>query len=284
MSAFARWRPTDLPSSPTLRIPSLARLPLPLLYSLARSLHTATPALLSGASTTDTLTMAKSTSSSSPRKPTSSRGPSPPVRLYLTGYNLVSAGLWAYVLYRAVEHMAGADGYTGLKEWAGWQGTGETLAKRASGSFDACVASEPLLRYALEECAADCIARAAVRAASARRSSGSRRPPSSRQCTPRPASCAFHPELLRILLCLQALTSATRNACTAPPFSRSPLGTTVAQITSRLMLVWGVGELFPEVRPALNYCAVHGTLSLERELTLAGTLPRSLARPSTSRW
>ena len=71
------------------------------------------------------------------RKP--SRGPSPPLRLYLTAYNLVSAGLWGYVLLRAVEHMLGGDGYTGLKEWSGWQRTGETLLKRASGTYDACV-------------------------------------------------------------------------------------------------------------------------------------------------
>ncbi|TNY19097.1 protein tyrosine phosphatase [Rhodotorula diobovata] len=142
--------------------------------------------------------MAKSTSSSSPRKPTSSRGPSPPVRLYLTGYNLVSAGLWAYVLYRAVEHMAGADGYTGLKEWAGWQGTGETLAKRASGSFDAFGQTVKWIQTAA---------------------------------------------------ILEAVHAATG-------LVRSPLGTTVAQITSRLMLVWGVGELFPEVARSPVYLSM----------------------------
>ncbi|BGP43411.1 hypothetical protein JCM10449v2_007446 [Rhodotorula kratochvilovae] len=130
--------------------------------------------------------MAKPTSASA-RTP--SRGPSPPVRLYLTAYNLASAGLWAYVLFRTWEHMAGADGYTGLKEWAGWQGTGETLVKRASGAVDVVGQTVKWVQTAA---------------------------------------------------LLEAVHSATG-------LVRSPFGTTVAQIASRLALVWGVCELFPQV-------------------------------------
>ncbi|GAA6055248.1 hypothetical protein JCM3770_001506 [Rhodotorula araucariae] len=127
------------------------------------------------------------TKPSTPTKP--SRGPSAPTRLYLTGYNLASAGLWAYVLYRTWEHMAGHDGYTGLKEWAGWQPTGETLAKRAATAVDAVGQTVKWVQTAA---------------------------------------------------LLEAVHSATG-------LVRSPFGTTVAQIASRLALVWGVCELFPQV-------------------------------------
>ncbi|KPV71958.1 uncharacterized protein RHOBADRAFT_56329 [Rhodotorula graminis WP1] len=138
--------------------------------------------------------MAKPTTST--RKP--SRGPSPPLRLYLTAYNLVSAGLWGYVLLRAAEHMLGGDGYTGLKEWAGWQSTGETLVKRASGTYDAVGQTVKWVQTA-------------------------------------------------------ALLEAVHSAI---GLVRSPLGTTVAQITSRLMLTWGVGELFPEVARSPVYLSM----------------------------
>lgn len=75
----------------------------------------------------------KSSSSRSSGRP---RGPTGPVKLYLTAYNAAAAAAWSYVLYRIAAHMGGADGLTGLKEWAGVQGTTETLLKRSRTAVD----------------------------------------------------------------------------------------------------------------------------------------------------
>lgn len=79
-------------------------------------------------------------------------------------------------------------------------------------------------------------------AESATLSNGCKPPPSSRLSTRQLASCASRftcssvsPEERHT----DALMMSTR--------SRSPLGTTVAQIASRLALVWGVCEFFPQV-------------------------------------
>lgn len=64
------------------------------------------------------------------------RGPSGPLKLYLTLYNAAAAAAWGYVLLRVARHMGGADGLTGLKEWAGLQGTSETLLKRSRTAVD----------------------------------------------------------------------------------------------------------------------------------------------------
>lgn len=69
----------------------------------------------------------------------SSRGPSGAVKLYLTAYNAAAAAAWSYVLYRVAAHMGGADGLTGLREWAGLQGTAETMLKRSRTAVDECV-------------------------------------------------------------------------------------------------------------------------------------------------
>lgn len=79
-------------------------------------------------------------------KPATSRSSSSPLAtLYLALYNLASAAAWAYVLVRVAVHMAGGDGYTGIKEWAGLQTAGETALKRASGAVDECVQCHCLL-------------------------------------------------------------------------------------------------------------------------------------------
>ncbi|GAA6039373.1 hypothetical protein JCM8097_002821 [Rhodosporidiobolus ruineniae] len=118
-----------------------------------------------------------------------SRRPSPVLTAYLTAYNLASAAAWGYVLYRAVEHMDGGDGYTGLRERLGVQGGWATLDKRARSGVDEF---GQVVKW------------------------------------------------VQTAACLEAVHSALR-------LVRSPLGTTVAQIFSRLALVWGVCELFPAV-------------------------------------
>ncbi|GAA5979399.1 hypothetical protein JCM11641_005023 [Rhodosporidiobolus odoratus] len=119
----------------------------------------------------------------------SPRRPSALITGYLTSYNLASAAAWGYVLYRAVGHIAGQDGVTGIKEALGSQGLMETIDKRARTGFD---------------------------------------------------SLGETVKWVQTAAILEAIHSGLR-------LVRSPFGTTVAQIASRLALVWGVCELFPEV-------------------------------------
>ncbi|GAA5880786.1 hypothetical protein JCM3774_005748 [Rhodotorula dairenensis] len=132
------------------------------------------------------------------------RGPAGPLKLYLTLYNAAAAAAWAYVLFRVATHMGGADGLTGLKEWAGLQGTSETLLKRSRTAVD---------------------------------------------------------EVGEVVKWVQ--TSALLEvAHAATGLVRSPLGTTVAQVASRLALVWGVCEIFPEVPHSPFYVSMVTAWSL----------------------
>ena len=75
-------------------------------------------------------------SPSTPVRGAARRGPSGLLKLYLTLYNAAAAAAWGYVFLRVARHMGGADGLTGLKEWAGLQGTSETLLKRSRTAVD----------------------------------------------------------------------------------------------------------------------------------------------------
>ncbi|GAA5931165.1 enoyl-CoA hydratase PHS1 [Sporobolomyces koalae] len=126
-------------------------------------------------------------SSSSSR---SRRDSSSPIKtFYLVAYNLASAAAWTYVLSLVFNHMLGQDGYTGIKELIGREGTIETLNNRASSAFDQFGETVKWVQTAA---------------------------------------------------ILEAVHSATR-------LVRSPLGTTVAQIASRLLIVWYVCVVFPTV-------------------------------------
>nr|AFU52581.1 3-hydroxyacyl-CoA dehydratase [Sporobolomyces primogenomicus] len=134
-------------------------------------------------------------SSSSPSSPGASsarpraKKSSPIKTTYLVSYNLVSALAWTYVLSLVVKHLIGQDGFTGLKEYLGVQGTIETLGERANTAFD---------------------------------------------------QFGDQVKWVQTAAILEAVHSATR-------LVRSPLGTTVAQIASRLLIVWYVCVVFPQV-------------------------------------
>ncbi|BGP58140.1 hypothetical protein JCM8202_006158 [Rhodotorula sphaerocarpa] len=134
----------------------------------------------------------------------SSRGPSGAVKLYLTAYNAAAAAAWSYVLYRVAAHMGGADGLTGLREWAGLQGTAETMLKRSRTAVDA--AGEVV-------------------------------------------------KWVQTSALLEVVHAGTG-------LVRSPIGTTVAQVASRLALVWGVCEIFPEVPHSPFYVSMVTAWSL----------------------
>ncbi|POY73083.1 hypothetical protein BMF94_3921 [Rhodotorula taiwanensis] len=143
----------------------------------------------------------KSSSSRSSGRP---RGPTGPVKLYLTAYNAAAAAAWSYVLYRIAAHMGGADGLTGLKEWAGVQGTTETLLKRSRTAVDD---AGEVVKWVQTSA------------------------------------------LLEVVHAASGLV-------------RSPIGTTVAQVASRLALVWGVCEIFPEIPHSPFYVSMVTAWSL----------------------
>ncbi|GJN94000.1 hypothetical protein Rhopal_007063-T1 [Rhodotorula paludigena] len=157
-------------------------------------------------------------------KPAHSRSSSSPLAtVYLTLYNLASAAAWGYVLVRVAVHMAGGDGYTGIKEWAGLQSAGETALKRASGAVDEIGDTVKWVQTAalLE---------------------------------------ALH-SATGLVLC-QHVWDGLLTVFAAPLRSRSPFGTTVAQVASRLALVWGVCEFFPEVPRSPIYVSMVAAWSL----------------------
>jgi hypothetical protein len=77
--------------------------------------------------------MAKSTTARPPR------ALSPLVQLELILWNGGNILAWSYVLFRCWKHMAGGDGYTGLKELISGQSLLETLDKRSRTGFNECV-------------------------------------------------------------------------------------------------------------------------------------------------
>ncbi|GAA5989958.1 hypothetical protein JCM10908_002396 [Rhodotorula pacifica] len=151
------------------------------------------------------------------------RGPTGPVKLYLTAYNAVAAAAWAYVLLRVATHMGGADGLTGLKEWAGLQGTSETLLKRSRTAVDEV---GEVVKWVQTSAVLEVVHAA--------------------------TGLVY---VFAVLFGTLIPGKEDSAAPDAPPIfftgvdcrSRSPIGTTVAQVASRLALVWGVCEIFPEV-------------------------------------
>jgi very-long-chain (3R)-3-hydroxyacyl-CoA dehydratase len=164
-----------------------------------------------------------------PRK--SSKAVQPAVKYYLVAYNLLSALGWAFVLILTVIHLFDLDGNSSSVEYSSPRSATSTLARffttlpfvksssyaKPSWKFEKIV---PALLVPVYQRAGTTFARVGVATAAVQ-------------------TCA-------ILEVLHALLG----------WVRSPIQTTVIQVSSRLILVWGITEQFPETRTNPLYASM----------------------------
>jgi very-long-chain (3R)-3-hydroxyacyl-CoA dehydratase len=153
-------------------------------------------------------------------------GPSTPIKAYLVAYNLASAAGWSYVLYLLVQHLSSSPKAP------------ETAAEQAIETAQTLVARLlALIRRALPFLLP---------------------PPSTREQVREALPTELHGLWARASTAFQGMGDVTALVQSGAVlevvhvllgFVKSPLITTAMQVASRLFLVWGVMERFPEVVP-----------------------------------
>jgi len=150
---------------------------------------------------------------------------SPLVKAYLFAYNIFSALGWAYVLGLTVVHMFNLDGNTDAIQ---------THSETSTLVFLRFMSSLPLPKVLK----------------SSSNTFESRLPPYLQPIYHRSSSTYLRVGTQTAIIQTFAILEVVHVLL---GWVRSPLQTTVMQVSSRLFLIWGIVEQFPEVRTSFNH-------------------------------